>query len=184
MKQDRRDEHRLPDSERHRLGADGDDLEHAVAGRQNELARVEAKSRRRVHVPVDVVDAMEPPEEGRAVIEPVPDPERVVEQEERRRDPKRRGRGEPAEQAELVFQSPRGDRNDQGGLKNRERGEADAAECQVAGEANGLMLARLAKRTKSFGRRKQERFDRNRDGEPRGHHGEHTSPPDSGYGPA
>jgi hypothetical protein len=86
MEEDVYEENRLPDPECGDIGADDDDLKPAIADREQHLAEVEAERGRGVHVAVGVVHEVEPPQQRDFVIQPVPDPQRVVEEHNRERD--------------------------------------------------------------------------------------------------
>src|SRR6266508_6423571 len=62
--------------------ADDNDLHGAIEHRKRVLAEVKAKRGRAVEIAVDVVHEMEAPEKCEPVVREMPEPERVVEQED------------------------------------------------------------------------------------------------------
>src|SRR5581483_1257787 len=81
MKEDRHEQHELPEPERACRYAEEQDLQRAIEDRERMLAKMEAQSGRAVEIAVDVMHDVEAPQKSDAMAEKVPDPERVVEQQ-------------------------------------------------------------------------------------------------------
>src|SRR5262249_1736519 len=129
-----------------------------------------------VHVPVDVVDGMETPEEGNAVVDAVPVPERVVEQKNRRRRAEQPPRSEKAEQPQAPFGRAMRDRQENGNLQQLDYRETDSGHRDVAACPPELGFAATPQRPQRLQKREHEKpaSDHGRR-DPAGHPGAHGS---------
>src|SRR6516165_437392 len=82
MKDDREHEQLLPEAQRAVIDAKQGHLQRPEPGSHRELAKMKSDTGRRIEIEIDVMNGVEAPEERRAMVDPVPEIERVVEQQE------------------------------------------------------------------------------------------------------
>ena len=141
MEHDRDGHQPMPDPERNGVHAEDNDLGNPVADRERLLPEVEPEGGGGVHVPVHVVDEVKTPEEGNDVVDPMPDPERVIEQHDGERDPYRQGQVCQVQESETPLGSPPRGWDEKRRLQDRDDGQRDAARRQVARDAARFPLA-------------------------------------------
>src|SRR5687768_10102502 len=80
VKENGDEENQLPQPDGEGARSDDHDLQGAIDQGEQQLAEMKAEGRRCVEIAVDVVHEVKTPEEGEAMIHPVPPPECVVEE--------------------------------------------------------------------------------------------------------
>ena len=178
MEEDRCGEKDLVHRDGERIGADDDDLQGPIPDRKHELAEVKTQSRRGVHVAVHVVNAMEAPEEGNAVVDPVPEPQRVVEQDDRCHRADEPAHRDPMQEADLRFHRPLRYRQQNRNLQQLEDRETQARKREVAAKASKLRLAGAAQgKSRLHQQEQQERAGNSRGSNPGAKVRRHASNP-------
>ena len=89
VEDDGHEEHLLPQAQRFAIDAEQQHLERAETGCHRQLAEMKPHTGRRIEIEIDVMHRVEAPEEWRVMIQPVPEVQRVVEEQESKGDPQR-----------------------------------------------------------------------------------------------
>jgi hypothetical protein len=111
---------------------------------------VEAQSGRGIHVEIDVVRLVEPPQKRNLVDEDVPDVKRVVEQGDGHQDFQPRREPQPLERSPAPSLEQDGKRVRHGLFRDLDGGGTEACHSEVAGMAPSLLLDRMPQRTTSL----------------------------------
>src|SRR5262245_53049188 len=125
---------------------------------------MESQARRRVQIAIQMMDRMKAPEERRAMVEPVPEVERVVEQQEPEDDSQRLREAEPAKQSEPPPFGQRLNRRHDRQFGRRRRAGSEQADRHVANDAFGSGFALRPQRAQPF--HHGERAGRDTEGDP------------------
>src|SRR5438034_10473049 len=83
VKENRDQQHALPPGERVGIDAQDTHLSGAKERRQPHLTEVKSECGRNIQIAIDVMDEMKAPERRRDVVEAMPPPQRVIEQQDR-----------------------------------------------------------------------------------------------------
>src|SRR5919198_1671369 len=100
VEDDRKDEQLLPEAQRFAVDAEPQDLERAKTGRKRKLAEMKTNSRGAVEIEIEMMHSVEAPQERHAMVQAVPDVERVVKQQEPEDEAERARQRKPTQESE------------------------------------------------------------------------------------
>ena len=89
MEDHRQQQASLPRAQRLVVDAEENDLRRSKSGRERELSEMKTDAGAAVEIEIDVMDRVKPPQHRCAVIQPMPDVQRVIEEQESEHDAKR-----------------------------------------------------------------------------------------------
>ena len=164
VKQDRDDQERMIDPDRDRRRSDDDHLQDPPSDREGVLSKVEPKRRGGVHVAVDVVHEMEPPKEWNQMVDPVPVPQRVVQEQDSHSYFDGGGQIHEIQQPDPVPFRPADERHEDWGLKESDDGEAECSGREVAERPSETRLDTASQRAHSLQRGHRGKDCRQSDG--------------------
>src|SRR6267143_4286861 len=124
----------LPDAQGLVIDAEQQDLGGPKPRGERELAEVEADAGAAIQVEIDVVNGVKTPERRGPVIQPVPDVERVVEEQESEDDSERARKGQHAQEPDLTARREPLHRSDKRHLARGCRGGGKQADRQIAAD--------------------------------------------------
>src|SRR5262245_14492751 len=134
MEENRDEEQDLKEQVPGGVNPEHDDLSGTKGDREDQLSRMEAQGRRGVQVAVDVVDEVKAPEPWHAVSQPMPVPERVVEEQDTGRDDERGRQLGKTEQTDAVLLGPFEERRQERRLEQAHHRKPKNGQHRVAAE--------------------------------------------------